>query len=72
MTGHAYWIEDSDGSAVWRAISEAPDYPYTNAAGVTVWACCESSIGPVCGHLREPEDDPDDFGGVPEVQSFED
>jgi hypothetical protein len=31
-------------------------YPRKNAAGETVWACCESSIGPVCDHRRIPED----------------
>jgi hypothetical protein len=25
-------------------------YPYVNDAGQTVWACCESRIGPTCGH----------------------
>lgn len=30
--------------------SETKKYPYENSTGETVWACCESSIGPVCGH----------------------
>jgi hypothetical protein len=25
-------------------------YPRLNAAGETVWACCESGIGPRCAH----------------------
>ena len=28
-------------------------YPRVNAAGDTVWACCESSIGPLCEHRRQ-------------------
>lgn len=31
------------------------DYPRKNDAGETIWACCVSSIGPVCGHRREPD-----------------
>lgn len=31
-----------------------PTYPRRNAAGETVWACCESSIGPPCGHRAPP------------------
>lgn len=34
---------------------EPAQYPHVNAEGQTVWACCESSIGPVCEHRREPE-----------------
>lgn len=26
------------------------EYPRKNSDGETVWACCESSIGPVCAH----------------------
>jgi hypothetical protein len=26
------------------------EYPYVNHDGETVWACCESTIGPACGH----------------------
>lgn len=26
-------------------------YPHKTADGHTVWACCESSIGPVCAHV---------------------
>ncbi len=29
-------------------------YPRTNTDGETAWACCESSIGPVCQH-RQPQ-----------------
>ena len=31
------------------------EYPRTNDQGVTVWACCESSIGPLCGHRENPD-----------------
>jgi hypothetical protein len=31
-------------------------YPRKNDAGDTIWACCVSSIGPVCQHRREPVD----------------
>lgn len=27
-------------------------YPQTTEDGRTLWACCESTIGPVCQHLR--------------------
>ncbi|URG17467.1 hypothetical protein Mbo2_097 [Rhodococcus phage Mbo2] len=30
------------------------DYPRITPDGRTVWACCESSIGPVCGHRTPP------------------
>ena len=33
----------------------APKYPRVNAAGETVWACCESSIGPECQHRAAPQ-----------------
>ncbi|NDL58622.1 CBS domain-containing protein [Phytoactinopolyspora mesophila] len=29
------------------------EYPRRNADGVTVWACCESSIGSKCEHQSE-------------------
>jgi hypothetical protein len=29
-------------------------YPRKNEAGETVWACCESSIGPACKHRADP------------------
>jgi hypothetical protein len=32
-------------------------YPHKDDAGRLVWACCESSIGPVCQHRAEPEDE---------------
>ena len=33
------------------------EYPRVNHKGVTVWACCESIIGPRCQHrcLAEPD-----------------
>lgn len=55
------WIdpEATGDDAMWRVSCDAhdtftaehePSYPRKNAAGETVWACCESSIGPVCQH----------------------
>jgi hypothetical protein len=32
------------------------EYPRKNAEGETVWACCESRIGPMCWHLMTPEE----------------
>ena len=29
-----------------------PKYPYTPDGGSTRWACCDSRIGPKCGHLE--------------------
>lgn len=31
---------------------EPRHYPYKNERGETVWACCESSIGPICAHKQ--------------------
>lgn len=36
-----------------RRSVEAQAYPRTNENGATVWACCESSIGSICEHLRD-------------------
>lgn len=30
------------------------EYPRRNDSGETVWACCESSIGPMCEHRTPP------------------
>lgn len=30
------------------------EYPYTDTAGVTRWACCDSEIGPTCEHRKSP------------------
>jgi hypothetical protein len=32
-------------------------YPRKNDAGDTIWACCVSSIGPVCQHRTTPFED---------------
>lgn len=32
------------------------EYPRENDQGETVWACCESSIGPKCWHRMDPEE----------------
>lgn len=32
------------------------EYPRRNDKGETVWACCESSIGPKCWHRMDPEE----------------
>jgi hypothetical protein len=45
-------------------VSKNSNYPRKNVRGETVWACCESSIGPVCGHLApNPEPDPCSYTG---------
>jgi hypothetical protein len=33
----------------------ATGYPRRDEHGRTVWACCESTIGPPCGHLTPPD-----------------
>jgi hypothetical protein len=44
-----------DAVREWLAtVNAAPHYPYKTEDGRTVWACCESSIGPVCQHLTAP------------------
>ena len=39
---------------------EMTNYPRRNESGETVWACCESSIGPTCRHRTEPTNDYED------------
>lgn len=33
-------------------------HPYVDARGITVWACCESAIGPPCAHRTPPHGSP--------------
>ncbi len=35
--------------------SSRVEYPRVDKDGNTVWACCESRIGPVCCHRKSPE-----------------
>ncbi len=32
------------------------EYPYVNADGDLIWACCVSKIGPVCRHRQKADD----------------
>lgn len=46
-------VWDDLGERAAAKLRKAKRYPRTNREGVTVWACCESSIGPVCEHRAE-------------------
>ncbi len=40
-------------NAAWELV-RGRSYPHKNAAGETVWSCCESLIGPDCQHRTAP------------------
>lgn len=52
--GHGYVLSYNErlGYAGLTRILEG--WPYTDANGRTLWACCESTIGPTCQHRTEP------------------
>lgn len=50
---YAIWDGNVDGPhPTWHAAAQRIPYPRTRPDGRTVWACCESSIGPKCQHSR--------------------
>jgi len=62
---------DAPEPATGTPATPAPSYPRTDDEGRTVWACCDSSIGPVCGHRADPIDEGDEDSHPIDPAAFE-